>query len=216
MTRRNGILGRAGFGFAALSCVLLIAVARANALEGVDFDGDGTIDQVDIVIGFDPGRPLIGSVIITSGANGRMLFQAVGSEPDDAFGYGFAVLPDIDDDGVSDVVITAPRSRLRTDRIGRAFVYSGVNAELLFELMGQAGERFGFGARAARDVDHDGRPDIAVTGMALSAARKPVNRLSHFSGVDGRRLSAQSMPIRGLKHIILKSVGQKNAGITRA
>lgn len=216
MMRRHGIVGRVGFNVGALSCVLLIAVARANAFEEVDFDGDGIIDQVDIVIGFDPDSLLVGSVTITSGANGSVLFQAAGTEPDDAFGYGFAVLPDLNEDGVSDVVITAPRSKLRTDRIGRAFVYSGVNAQLLFKLMGQPGERFGFGAQSAGDVDHDGRPDIAVTGMALSVARKPVDRLSHFSGANGRRLSAESIPIHGLKHIILKSLDQRNAGITPA
>lgn len=65
-------LGR-GATHAMCACALVLAGA-AHAVAGDDFDGDGVFDQIDVVIGFDEITPMLGSVTITSGATGLILF----------------------------------------------------------------------------------------------------------------------------------------------
>lgn len=125
------------------------------------------------------------------------------------------MLPDIDSDGICDIVITAPRAELMTDRVGRAYIYSGATNQRLYELWGHRGERFGLGAASAADIDQDAIPEVLVTGMALTLTGRPLDRKSHFSRVSGLLLSAQSIPMLGLERVIVPGELAGGSGVTQ-
>ncbi|MCW5769298.1 MAG: hypothetical protein KIT19_11500 [Phycisphaeraceae bacterium] len=186
------------FGIHALSLLAFTAECR-----GQDFNGDGTPDFVEAVA-TAPGVPTAGAVIVRSGVDNTVLLEIEASDPDDAFGWDFEVLPDLNGDGVPEIAVAAPRSHLWTDAIGRVFVYSGATGAQLHALRGRSGDRIGFTLGGSYDVNGDGIPDVFATGMRLDPIGIPVERHFWFSGASGDMLFDQSYPFPGLKPVILE------------
>ncbi|MFG0331675.1 MAG: integrin alpha [Phycisphaerales bacterium] len=113
----------------------------------------------------------------------RVIHEFLGENANDNFGWVSAPIPDLDEDGASEVVITAPFHDAVGSNSGRIYVYSGRTGAERFQFSGtSAGQQVGFAARAAGDVDRDGFADLIVgaPGSASVAGRAYV-----LSGDDG-------------------------------
>ncbi|MHC5112069.1 MAG: hypothetical protein ACYTHJ_19575 [Planctomycetota bacterium] len=94
-----------------------------------------------------------------------------------SFGWAVSELADIDNDGATDLIASAPFSNF-------VKVFSGRTGELLHNFTGSAGENFGYAIADAGDTNLDGVPDIIVGAPALGAGKAYV-----FSGdTDGALL----------------------------
>ncbi|MDA7977853.1 MAG: FG-GAP-like repeat-containing protein [Pirellulales bacterium] len=112
----------------------------------------------------------------------NVLTTLVGQRANDEFGWVARKIGDVDNDGVTDFVTTAPSFN---NNAGKVYVYSSRTGSLLFSRVGQANQRLGNGAAAAGDVDADGTPDVIVGGPINGAGIAEV-----LSGKDGRLLHA--------------------------
>ncbi len=77
----------------------------------------------------------------------------------DEFGWIARNVGDVDGDGTSDLVASAPGWN---ENAGRIYVYSGKSGELLWQASGEAGDRLGASVDSAGDVDGDGRGDVVA------------------------------------------------------
>lgn len=146
---------------------------------GGDVNGDGT---PDVVIGSIPetydspgtayvvyGKPTPEPVSVVA-LTGRG-FAIEGARPGDATGYSVSVAGDLNDDGLSDVVVGSPRINYYA-RGGATVVYGASMAEDVsvrdldgrgFRLVGGTrGENTGNSVAGTGDVDGDGIDDMAI------------------------------------------------------
>jgi hypothetical protein len=157
-----------------------------------DVDGDGL---GDVVVGApDDDVGLLnnaGSVQVRSGVDGQVLWTALGDGAGDSLGRAVAGTPDLDGDGVADVIVGAPMddAPLKTDA-GSARVYSGASGTLLWTAIGNSGaDRFGSAVAGVADLDGDGAGDVIV-GAFLDSPAGVLNAGSVFvySGASGALL----------------------------
>lgn len=150
-----------------------------------DLDGDGTGD-------FAVGAPMedaalnnVGVVRIYSGANRSLLWAESGISGGDFMGIALAGLPDLDGDGVREVVIGATDGG---DRVGRVHARSGRTGALLWE-RAVNDEGFGRSLAATRDIDGDGVPELAVGApLRVNAGTSTRGGVHVISGADGSSL----------------------------
>lgn len=128
-----------------------------------DIDGDGKSDFiVGVFLSDSGGLTNNGSAIIYSGATGSILYQEWGGESFDGFGQAVAAAGDVDGDGTNDFLIGAyladPNGLADA---GSAYVYSGKNGSLLFQIDGDsAGHQLGRDIGGGGDMNQDGRRDF--------------------------------------------------------
>jgi FG-GAP repeat len=101
------------------------------------------------------------------------------------FGWAVSSVADVDGDGVSEVLTSAPFNTAGGSNAGRAYLYSGAAGGLLFTWTGAAADFLGYAIADAGDVDGDAIPDVIVGAPGLAPA-PGVARL--FSGADGTEL----------------------------
>lgn len=162
-----------------------------------DVDGDSV---TDIAVGGPSSGA--GVVRIFSGANGNLLHSLTGPGAGSNFGSVIAGLGDVDGDGRSDVLISAPDA---SGGRGEIRIVSGQTGAIIRSHAGtNAGDRYGYGGGAVGDVSGDGIPDYAggaaMGGQGLVAVR---------SGSDGSLLyTVNPQPSSGqLGFIWIDSVG---------
>lgn len=107
--------------------------------------------------------------------------------PDRSFGHRVAAVGDLDGDGVADVAVAAPGVGEETTRVGRVYLFSGSEGELIRELKGVVGERFGVRVAGTVDYDLDGAPEIRVASIGRDEEGTVVERLHLISGRTGER-----------------------------
>ena len=97
-------------------------------------------------------------------------------QPGSGFGWVAEDLGDIDGDGASDFIVTAPFF-VNGDgvNVGRIYIHSGADGALLASHEGNPGEQLGFSASLAGELDGDGTNDY-VTGSRV--------RIVAYSGAD--------------------------------
>lgn len=157
-----------------------LGYAVADAL---DVDGDKVHD---IVVGAPGNGP--GYADVYSGRTGRLLLHLAGQQLGDTFGAAVAGAGDVNRDGHADLLVGAPGGLHGTDRIGRAYVFSGRNGALLRVLSsGAVGDRFGAATDWTADVNGDHLPDQIVGAPDTGAGGRP-GAAYVFSGRDGRLL----------------------------
>jgi len=156
-----------------------------------DLDRDHVPDQ--IVGARDAGLPGPGNgpgrAYVFSGATGRLLFQIAPPASGVNLGWFFvAGVGDVNRDHTPDVYAADFSDSSHGPGTGRAAVYSGRDGSELLSWTGSAaGEGMGPG-REAGDVNHDGRPDLAVGSYTSSHGAPAAGKIEIFSGRDGSLL----------------------------
>jgi hypothetical protein len=126
-----------------------------------------------------------------SGHTGSTIAFWTGDNAGDQFGSSLAVQPDVDGDGVDDIVIGAPGSAAQGFASGMVRLISGRTFTTLRDIYGGADENFGFSVAGLDDIDLDGVPDLVVgspqstlgTGVARVYSGKTGAALYQFGGI---------------------------------
>ena len=202
-----------------------------------DVDADGTPDMVVGVPGEDlgdedDGVSNVGLAYVFSGKTGqviRTLNHPDGDQaPGAAFGAAVANTGDIDQDGVSDILIGAPGQ-------GHVFVFSGRTGAMLFDIASPTADAlpsFGTAVSGGKDFDRDGKPDFVIgaplqknlrgaayifsgsTGTLLSSLRpRPAQAYSRFGAFV---LASDDVTGDRRSDVIVSAPDQNVSGITHA
>jgi hypothetical protein len=116
----------------------------------------------------------------------RVLHELQGEAAGDWFGFVSAPIPDVDGDGVPELLIGAPLHASAGSNAGRIYLYDGrTGAERFHADGGGAAERLGFSVRDAGDVDGDGASDVIAGGQGSTGV---AGAARVFSGATGAPL----------------------------
>ena len=108
----------------------------------------------------------------------KILREWDGEAMNDQFGWIARPIGDVDHDGVTDVVTSAPGGPAAP---GRVYVYSTKSGKLLWKVDGKPGDTLGTGVEGAGDTNKDGVPDVIASAPGNGHAYV-------YSGTDGRVL----------------------------
>ncbi|MEP0546713.1 MAG: Ig-like domain-containing protein [Rhodothermales bacterium] len=181
----------------------------------MDVDGDGRGDLLVGAQGEDGGMEDAGRAYVFSGATGALLqmLESPTPEVNGFFGVAVAAVPDLDDDGAGDLLISAGGEDGGTQDAGRAYVFSGATGELLHTLASpnpEGGGQFGSAVAGVADADGDGRGDLLVGALFETVGQLDAGRAYLFSGATGdllRTLESPSLEDNGLFGISVAGVG---------
>lgn len=154
-----------------------------------DIDGDGFGDFFLVPRSDNQGRRI---AQVRAGADGSVLHEVHATGIDVGFGQSMGAAGDVNADGVSDFFISSTLEDLNGPDSGTLRVHSGVDAAVLHEFYGAAGDQlgFGFGADGGADVDLDGHADIVVAGRWNDTAGFNAGMVWVYSGANGSVLHA--------------------------
>ncbi len=152
-----------------------------------DVDGDGRPDFVVGACKNSNNGPGSGRVGVYSASDGTLLREVFGPHADAWMGFSVGGTGDVDADGYDDWVAGAPFDDSVGLSSGRAYVYSGKDASLLFTFSGTAAkQRLGYSVDGAGDVDADGHCDVIVGADWETYGGKTFAGTARvFSGLDG-------------------------------
>lgn len=111
----------------------------------------------------------------------RVIHEWRGETAGEEFGWIARGLGDVDGDGVTDIVVSAPGNPPYGSTRGAVYVYSGKSGKLLWKHIGEPGSLLGTGLESAGDVDGDGIADVV-------AGAPGANLVVVLSGRDGHEL----------------------------
>ena len=111
----------------------------------------------------------------------RIIREWDGESANDQFGWIARALGDIDGDGATDFVTSAPTKDLGGAGAGRIYAYSSRSGKLLWMVDGKPGDQLGNGVESAGDADGDGVIDVAAGAPGSGHAYV-------YSGKDGHVL----------------------------
>jgi hypothetical protein len=148
--------------------------------EPLDADGDG---QADIAAGARFKRhhnARNGNAAVWSGPTGALIRTWEGEYRDGLFGHWALLTPDVNGDGLADLIASAPNAVV--EGVGRGVVSarSPKTGEEIWRHVGGSQSNFGWDMTPAGDADGDGRSDVFVGAPALGGGRAYL-----LSGKDG-------------------------------
>ena len=111
----------------------------------------------------------------------KILREWDGEHAGDQFGWIARPMGDLDGDGVSDFVTSAPSSSAGGANSGRVYVYSTRTGKLIWSTDGRPGDQLGLGVECAGDTNGDGTPDVIASAPGGGKAYV-------YSGKDGHLL----------------------------
>ncbi len=147
-----------------------------------DLTGDGFPDILISAPWSTDVWQLSGRVDVFDGQTGAFLYKVIATEPGALHGWTVAGIGDINADGFGDFVVGAPENTTNAypNAYGDAYVYSGVDGELLYNYAGAADNYLGKEVAGIGDANNDGVPDFALSsGSSLDAS------VSVYSGSNG-------------------------------
>lgn len=134
----------------------------SDADGGFDVDGDGLPDVVAGSSNSSIAGTTFGTVRVLKGSTGALIHIVHGASTGCGFGASVALLGDLNGDGRAEFAVGSPTDAVGGVNAGAFYVYSGLDASLLYARQGAAGERLGTELSAAGDVDLDGIPDLLL------------------------------------------------------
>lgn len=148
-----------------------------------DINKDG---YSDIIIGACLGTDGLGAAKVFSGKDGSLLKYFHGENSGDHFGEHVASAGDVNNDGYSDVLISAPSSDTNFNSSGSVYIYSGFDGQVLRRFQGTS-EYSSMGRAAANigDIDNDGIPDFVFGSPGDSTAGFYKGSAQVYSGKKG-------------------------------
>ena len=149
-----------------------------------------------IVVGapdYNGGSGLPTGKIYTYSKKGNIMWSKLGENGNDDFGYSVSVMKDFTGDGVSEVIVGAPRfvGLIGGSNAGRVYVFDGRTGLEIYTLdgTGQQFESFGYSVSSAGDVNNDGYDDIIVGSPGYNgAAGGSSGRVYVYSGLTRQLL----------------------------
>ena len=163
-----------------------------------DVNGDG---KPDFIVGDYRFGPT-GAAWVFSGLDFSVLHIVAGDSFGEDFGYSVDGAGDVNADGYDDFAIGAPSWEDGVlPRLGRAFVYSGLDGSLLYEHRGSFGySKLGISVTAAGDANGDGYDDYLVgePGWRGGCSPEPCRATWLYSGQNGQPLYHFAGSIGGL------------------
>jgi hypothetical protein len=166
-----------------------------------DINGDGV---PDIAVGSYFSNNNQGRVYIYSGANGQLIrtIFAIHIEEEGFFGAAISAVPDVNGDGVPDIIIGAPHDSPgpSPSQNGRVYIYSGATGQFLHRLIPAAPVeygQFGYTVAGIQDVDGDGFGDVVVGApyeRSRSSSSNHSGRVHIYSGRTGQRIRSLHSP----------------------
>lgn len=172
-----------------------------HAVASADLNGDGFQDLVvsspfEDSNGVDAGtiRALSGEFMITTFNGGtpvtpQVLFTVNGGAAFDNFGNSVAILGDVNNDTLPDILVGAPYDDTVAQNAGAAQILSGADGSVLNTFHGVAmNDWFGFAVAGLGDLDDDGVPDMAVSALSPNIIGGGVEYVRVISGAAGTTL----------------------------
>lgn len=154
-----------------------------------DLNRDG---YADFIVGShlaDAPRPDTGVARVFSGRDGSLMFNLRGDVEGDHFGAWVGEVGDVNADGTTDFMVTAPWSDVGFIKSGSARVFSGRDASILYTWHGEgAGHEFGTAFAKCGDLDGDGHADLFVAEPEHKLFGDDSGAVQIFSGRTGARL----------------------------
>lgn len=158
--------------------------------EPLDTDGDGSADvAAGARFTLEKGTLQNGSATVWSGATGAPLRSWRGELPDGLFGHWVLPVPDLDGDGLADVVVSAPNARVDGNVRGVVSARSPATGKELWRRSGKDTENLGWDLAPAGDQYGDGTMDVFAGAPSVDAGSVKL-----LSGKDGTVLRTYTPP----------------------
>lgn len=150
---------------AALGCG--VALGQGGSLSpGVDLNADG---KAELLV----ANSSSGTVGVLDGANQAALLTLTAPVANSGFGTAITWLPDIDNDGFTDLAVLAPWNTTATS-VGTVYFYSLATGTLLSTTGAPATRNFGAVMKLVADQDSDSIPDILVEMQAAGTQTRSI------------------------------------------
>jgi hypothetical protein len=149
-------------------------------------------------------------ILLSSAARAQLeVYERFGQAAGDGFGSAVVTIDDLDGDGVSDLLVGAPRTDHAGSNSGSVHVLSGANGTELYRVDGiSTSELFGSSLAALADLDGDGLSDWIAGAPFASPGAPKVGRADVCSGADGAVLFS----ISGIEQFSLLGTAVAGAG----
>ncbi len=129
-----------------------------------DLDLDGVPDFFVADVLHNELGPNTGKAYMYSGANGTLLYTVGGDIPNANFGLGHPVWPDLDGDGVNELLFGSWSDSTGANTGGAATLFSGATGERISRWTGDVnGALFAGDVATLGDLDGDGAPEVLIS-----------------------------------------------------